>query len=136
MNRRVLAFVLAAGGVLVACAGAQGQDAALIARGEYLVNGVAGCNDCHSPRDERGELVAGRELTGASLPFAATVPMPWAAAAPPIRGLPASFTPGQFAAFLQTGKRPDGTTPLPPMPPYRLNAEDARAVTAYIASLR
>jgi mono/diheme cytochrome c family protein len=31
--------------------------------------------------------------------------------------------------------RPDGTNTRPPMPPYRLNEEDARAVAAYIATL-
>jgi mono/diheme cytochrome c family protein len=134
MNRRILSFVLAAGGVLAACAGVQGEGD-LIARGDYLVNNVAGCNDCHSPRNAQGQLIAGRELTGAPLPFAPTVPMPWAATAPAIRGIPAGYTEEQFATLLQTGKRPNGSEPLPPMPPYRLTAEDARAVAAYIASL-
>ncbi|MGE0596844.1 MAG: hypothetical protein AB7P07_10775, partial [Hyphomonadaceae bacterium] len=45
------------------------------------------------------------------------------------------YTDEQFAQFLQTGARPDGSRPLPPMPPFRLNEEDARAMVAYIRTV-
>lgn len=61
--------------------------------------------------------------------------IPWGTTIPSIAGIPEHYTQEQFVAFLQTGVRPDGSHPLPPMPPYRLNEEDARAVTAYIATL-
>ena len=51
-----------------------------------------------------------------------------------IAGLP-SLTETQAIAFFQDGKRPDGTTPLPPMPAFRFDAADAAAVTAYLKSL-
>jgi mono/diheme cytochrome c family protein len=63
------------------------------------------------------------------------VPPPLANYAPALAGGPANFTDEQFVAFLQTGVRPDGSHPRPPMPPYRLNEADARAVAAYIATL-
>src|SRR5262245_23502282 len=39
-----------------------------VARGDYLVNSVAMCVQCHSPRDQRGNLIADKKLTGASIP--------------------------------------------------------------------
>jgi hypothetical protein len=42
------------------------------------------------------------------------------------------MTDAQALTFLTTGKKPDGTTPRPPMPDYRFNDEDARAVLAYL----
>jgi hypothetical protein len=37
--------------------------------------------------------------------------------------------------FLTTGHDVDGMLARPPMPPYRLREDDARAVTAYLRSL-
>jgi mono/diheme cytochrome c family protein len=103
----------------------------LVARGDYLVNGVVLCGDCHTPRLQTGAPDEARKLQGATL----MMPPPLATVAPPLAGIPSNFTAEQFNAFLQTGVRPDGSQPRPPMPPYRLNEEDARAVTAYIAAL-
>jgi mono/diheme cytochrome c family protein len=107
---------------------------ALIARGDYLVNNIGGCNDCHTPTTPQGPDLS-RALQGAPLGFAPTVEMPWAPVAPPIAGIPGHYTEEQFVTFLQTGVRPDGSRPLPPMPAFRLNEDDARAMTAYIQSL-
>lgn len=107
---------------------------ALLARGQYLVEQVGMCADCHSPRNEKGEFDRTRWLLGAPLAFQPMVPMPWAPAAPPIAGLP-SMTEQQAITFMQTGKRPDGSMPRPPMPEYRFNANDASAVAAYLKSL-
>ncbi len=125
---------LAAVGALAICGQAAAQPSALVKRGEYLVNGIAGCNDCHTPMTPQGPDMT-KSLQGGPLVFAPTIPMPWAPVAPPIAGGPAGFTEAQFVAFLQTGVRPNGSSPLPPMPPYRLNEDDARAVAAYVRSL-
>ncbi|MGE0740194.1 MAG: cytochrome c [Hyphomonadaceae bacterium] len=106
----------------------------LVARGEYLVVSVAGCNDCHTPMTQQGPDMT-RSLQGASLTFAPKLPMPWAPEAPRLAGLPAGYSEDQFISFLQTGVRPDGSQTLPPMPHYRLNEDDARAIAAYIAQL-
>jgi mono/diheme cytochrome c family protein len=85
MKTTIRILVAAAAAFLVAnAASAQNTDrAALIARGRYLVENVGLCSDCHSPRDQKGALVSGRELKGAPLAFAPTVPMPaWAGVAP------------------------------------------------------
>jgi mono/diheme cytochrome c family protein len=134
----LFAFVL---GVLLAVSFARAEATVpsaapdpVLARGRYLVERVGMCADCHSPRDQKGQFIRGQELAGAALGFAPTVPMPWSPAAPPIAGLP-SLTETQAIAFFQDGKRPDGTTPLPPMPTFRFDAADAAAVTAYLKSL-
>jgi mono/diheme cytochrome c family protein len=62
--------------------------------------------------------------------------MPWASFAPRLAGLPAGYTQEQIVHFLMTGERPDGRPgPLPPMPAYRFEREDAEAIVAYLKSL-
>jgi mono/diheme cytochrome c family protein len=110
-------------------------SAALLARGQYLVEGIGLCADCHSPRDEQGRFVTAAWLRGAPIGFTPAVPMPvWAPVAPPIAGLP-SMSAEQAVRFLMHGQRPDGTMPRPPMPAYRLNEDDARAMVAYLKSI-
>lgn len=109
--------------------------AKLVQRGEYLVKNVGMCHDCHSPRDERGQFVESRWLGGSRLSFKPTVPMPFAEIAPPLAGLE-GYKEADMVTFLSTGKLPNGGTPRPPMPEYRLNAEDAAAVVAYLKSLK
>src|ERR1017187_5324590 len=40
-----------------------------VARGKYLVESVAVCGQCHTPRDSRGELDRSRWLQGAPVPW-------------------------------------------------------------------
>lgn len=110
------------------------QGADLIERGEYLVLGAVGCNDCHTAMTPTGPDFS-KPLQGADLGFAPIGDMPWAPHAPPLAGGPAGYTEEQFVNFLSTGVRPDGSSAKPPMPQFRLNHEDARAVVAYIRSL-
>jgi len=106
-------------------------------RGAYLVGGVAMCGDCHSPRDGQGQPLAGRELSGSPMPGPPQQPSPHHAAyAPPIRGLPTGYDQAALANLLETGTRPDGLRPRPPMPQFRLSASDAQAVAAYLASMK
>ncbi len=136
MHRMVFSVVALA--LLAACA--QQQQAQeptreeLVARGEYLVNNIGGCNDCHTPMTPTGPDMA-HALQGATLIFAPTIPIPWAPVAPSIAGIPSGYTEAQFAAFLQTGVKPDGSSPRPPMPAFRLNEDDAEAMAAYIATV-
>lgn len=103
---------------------------ALLSQGEYLVRRVAFCSDCHTPWLESGpdpERLMQGAPTGLNAPLATF--------APAIAGIPGHYTEEQFAHFLMTGERPDGSSPLAPMPQYRLSERDARAVTAYIEAL-
>jgi mono/diheme cytochrome c family protein len=113
---------------------ASADAAAQVARGEYLVKRVGLCADCHAPRRADGSFDPDLWLRGAALPFRPTVEMPWAAAAPPIAGLP-TMAPEDAVRFLRHGTRPDGTRARPPMPAFELDEADARAVVAYLRSL-
>jgi mono/diheme cytochrome c family protein len=106
------------------------------ARGEYIVNHVAMCVQCHSPRNSVGEIDRMRLLQGAPIPFESPWPSrKWAVRAPHIAGLP-GFRDADVVRLLTTGSRPDGRIPNPPMPPFRLTREDADAVVAYLRTLR
>lgn len=137
MNPKTPHFLLSLLGVaactaaIAACSFAATTRAPDRERGRYLVEQVGLCQDCHSPRDQQGRFVPERWLQGSALPFAATVPMPWAPVSKPIAGLPA-WTDAQAMTFLTTGVLPDGRRPLPPMPEYRFSADDARDVIAYL----
>jgi hypothetical protein len=111
--------------------------AARLARGEYLVERVGLCYDCHSQRNPDGSFDRSRWLEGATLMFEPTVPMPvWANYAPPIAGLPTLPRDDQAIAFLMEGVKADGSHPRPPMPEFRFERSDAEAAVAYLRSLR
>jgi mono/diheme cytochrome c family protein len=112
------------------------QNAPQTARGEYIVNNVANCIQCHTPRSADGELDRIRLLQGAPIPLASPWPnQRWAVRAPHIAGLP-GFQEEDVVSILTKGARLNGRKPQPPMPQFHLNAEDAQAVVAYLRSLR
>lgn len=136
LKRLGIVCALALMGACAQQAPAQMTQAQLVERGEYLVTAIGGCNDCHTPMTPQGPDMS-RTLQGADLIFRLVpgVEIPWAPHAPQIAGLPEGWTDAQFESFLQDGVRPDGSHPLPPMPPFRINAEDAHAIAAYIKTL-
>jgi len=105
-----------------------------LARGRYLVEEAGQCQDCHTPRDQKGQFVKQQWLLGSELMFKPTIPMPWMAMAPPIAGLP-TLTRDQAVRFLMTGERPGKPAVTPPMPEYRFSKADAEAMAAYLKSL-
>jgi mono/diheme cytochrome c family protein len=108
---------------------------AKVARGQYLVEGVGMCGDCHTPRNEKGEPIPGKTLQGALLAFKPITPMPvWAEKSSNIAGLP-GWTDEQTVKFLMTGIAYNELPGRPPMPQYRLNQQDAEAIVAYLRSL-
>jgi mono/diheme cytochrome c family protein len=112
------------------------DKSALVAHGEYLVKNVAGCSDCHTPMNDKGEFIQDKWLQGAKLPFGPLVPMPvWAADSPNIAGLP-GWDHVQAVKLLMTGLAPNGQPARPPMPQYHMNKTDAEAVVAYLESLK
>jgi mono/diheme cytochrome c family protein len=112
------------------------QDAEILARGEYLVQGVAMCQECHTPRDAEGELIPEQLLMGASMPVLPPAFVErWGRRAPAIAGLP-GYTDDEAVRLLTEGITSRGTVPRPPMPQYRFSDEDARAVVAYLMSLQ
>src|SRR5215470_17411771 len=106
-----------------------------IQRGQYLVEHVALCVQCHTPRNAQGELDRSRLLQGAPIPVPRPFPTSqWAFEAPRIAGLP-GWMAEDAVRLLQTGRSAQGYAPRPPMPPFRMTQEDAAAVVAYLKSL-
>ena len=107
-----------------------------IDRGKYIVNQIAMCSECHTPRNAAGQLQTTAYLLGASVP----VPAPpfaninWALKAPAIAGLN-GYSEQQGIRLLMEGITRDGRQPNPPMPRFRMNRSDAEAVVAYLKSL-
>ena len=108
---------------------------AQIQRGKYLVENVAMCADCHTPRDDKGQFDRTQWLQGNLLDIKPDHPMPFAAVAPPIAGLP-GFTDEKAVKFLETGIDLTGKPAMWPMPQFRFNHDDAVAVVAYLRSLK
>jgi len=112
------------------------DKSALVAHGEYLVKNVAGCPDCHTPMNDKGEFIQEKWLQGTKLFFAPVVPMPvWADTSKDIAGLP-GWNHAAAVKLLMTGLGPSGQPPRPPMPQYHMNKTDAEAVVAYLESLK
>ena len=106
-----------------------------IARGAYIVNDVAMCPTCHTPRTTNGQLDRSRWLQGGPVVYWPAQPDPnWPQLEPRIGGtLPAS--PEQIVNLLMTGIWIDGTELRDPMPKFHMNRADAEAVVAYLKSI-
>jgi hypothetical protein len=105
-----------------------------IARGRYLVEEVAKCPECHTPRNADGALDHARWLQGGPIWF-----MPvqskqrWAMQAPALAGFP--YTNQQAEDILERGIGTNGIPIQPPMHIYHLNHSDATAIIAYLRSV-
>jgi len=107
----------------------------LVSRGEYIVEDVAVCTQCHTPHTSNGDLDRSRWLEGSALWLQPASPDPnWPLRAPRLAGSP----PGSDADLinlLTTGQWRGGQRLRAPMPQFRMSNEDARAVVAYLRSL-
>jgi mono/diheme cytochrome c family protein len=104
-------------------------------RGRYLVDNVAMCSECHTPRDAAGNLDNSRYLQGAQIWITPVHPTQnWAMRAPGLAGL-VGFTDQQLETILEKGVGPDGLSIQPPMHIYHMNHADAAAIAAYLRSL-
>jgi len=113
----------------------KGADRALVERGRYIVENVAMCERCHTPRDEHGNADRGRWLMGGPVQTRVTYPVAsWPQAEPRLAGAPPG-TDEEFIRLLTTGISRTGFPPRAPMPPFRMTRGDAEAVLAYLKSL-
>lgn len=103
--------------------------------GRYLVENVAMCEECHTPRDANGAIDESRRLQGAPIWIVPVRPDPnWAMNAPALAGF-AGYTDEQGAQILEQGVGPNGLTIRKPMHIYHMNHGDAQAIMAYLRSL-
>ena len=109
---------------------------AQVARGKYIVEEVAFCINCHTPRLPNGQLDRTHWLQGTPLFFRPASPIAdWPVIAPRIGGTPPG-TDAEMVTLLTTGIWKTGVPLRDPMPRFRLTKEDAEAVVAYLKSLR
>jgi mono/diheme cytochrome c family protein len=139
MLRQIYRNVLLAAGLLLVIhevsPAAESTDSMM--RGKYIVDHVAMCVECHTPRNDKGQLLSGQYLKGAPIPLSPP-PYPnmkWAIKAPGIVGL-TGYTEQQGIRLLTDGIAADGRVPDPPMPRFRLTRSDAEAVVRYLKSLK
>jgi mono/diheme cytochrome c family protein len=88
-----------------------GQDDK-VARGKYLVEEVAKCQDCHTPKMDNGSYIKSSWMKGATIAVMPANPVTgWHAAAPDITANSAVWKrwgDDGMIAFLETGKTPRG----------------------------
>lgn len=122
----------------VAACSQDSADEALLARGDYLVNGIVACGNCHSSRTPDGELIEGMELAGNFViedpGFKAYAPN----ITPDNRTGIGNWTDEEIIRAIREGIRPDGRVLGPPMAfqLYRhISDNDIRAIVAYLRSV-
>ena len=112
-----------------------GTESALVSRGQYIVEGVAMCGTCHTPRTANGEQDRSRWLAGAPVPYQPSTPTAdWPTIVPRIAGLPPASNAGMIT-LLTTGIWITGKPLRDPMPKFHMTVADAEAVLAYLKSL-
>jgi mono/diheme cytochrome c family protein len=106
-----------------------------VARGKYLVEGVARCGQCHTPSDSEGNPDRSHWLQGGPVPFQPSMPTAdWPQRVPRIGGTPPAPD-ADMVKLLTTGIWTTGNPLRPPMPQFRMDIADAQAVVAYLKSL-
>jgi mono/diheme cytochrome c family protein len=128
--------------LLAASGGASAETA--VERGNYLVNTIMACGNCHSPRDAEGRIIADKALSG-GLTFDTPGFVATAANITPDRetGI-GSWSDEEIRRSLIEGVRPDhgklAGTPLAAIMPanfYKaLLGDDLAAVIAYLRSVK
>jgi len=116
-------------------AGAQPQETGAASRGQYIVEDVAMCGTCHTPRKPNGELDRRRWLAGAPVPYLPAHPDPnWPLQAPRLAGLPPAND-AAMLTLLTTAIWTNGKPLKDPMPKFHMTRADAEAVLAYLKSI-
>jgi mono/diheme cytochrome c family protein len=145
MNKLIRLSLFSLAAMAVAALPAAGQEKggakaeggqSQLERGRYIVENVAMCELCHTPRDENGNPDRGHWLMGGPAQLRPSYPSQyWALVEPRLAGRPPG-TDADFVKLLTTGISRTGRPPNPPMPPFRMTRPDAEAVLAYLKSLQ
>ncbi len=105
------------------------------AHGRYLVERVIMCGECHSERDQAGDLIESSRLRGGSMPARVPWPADWPVQVPRILGLP-GYSDAEAMRLLTEGAiKRNGTRARAPMPRFRMTPQDAADIIAFLRSL-
>ncbi len=109
----------------------------LVERGRYLVETIAACGNCHTPKGPNGPL-PGKKLAGGDVikhqDFTVVVPN----ITPDQENGIGKWTDDEIISAIREGRRPDGSLIGPAMPSrsYRsLGDEDVQAIVAYLRTV-
>ena len=102
--------------------------------GRYLVERVAVCGDCHSTRNEAGDIIESTRLRGGPMPARVPWPADWPAQVPPIAGMPGYSDAAAQRLLTQGAIKRNGTQARAPMPRFRMTPQDAADVVAFLRS--
>jgi mono/diheme cytochrome c family protein len=113
----------------------QSQQQSDVERGKYLVEEVAECGECHTPRDAQGNVDTHAWLQGAPIWITPVRHIAnWADEVPPIAGL-GGLSESQFEHVLEHGVGPQDEVLRPPMHTYHMKPADAKAIIAYLKTI-
>lgn len=117
---------------------AQDQDA-LLARGEYLMNGPVACGNCHNTRAPDMSFVPGMEFAGGFRIVDMGIDAHAANITPdPETGI-GTWSDAEIVTAIREGKTPDGRIIWPPMPVPTYNNmsdDDVNAIVAYLKTVK
>ncbi len=106
-----------------------------VEHGRYIVERVAMCFECHSPRDENGNLIESEKYLGGAVPVRPSWGRDWALRAPRNKGLPGYDDQLALRLLTQGSIGRDGARLRPPMPRFYMSPQDASDVIAFMRSL-
>lgn len=130
-----------------------------VERGRYLVR-ITGCHDCHSPKvqgmtpnldlslsgrpattqlpsETKTEVHASPDLTAWTGPWGYSVASNLTP--DPATGIGTRYNEASFIATMRTGKKPNGTPIMPPMPSevyQNMTDDDLKAIFAYLRTVK
>jgi mono/diheme cytochrome c family protein len=116
-------------------------DPAVLERGEYLVRSVAGCGECHTPRDANGNLDMSQWLAGVPDRFDLTPQDDTTGSISTPNLTPAnlaSWSDADIEAAFLDGVAQDGSPLFPLMPYYayhNMTVADAAAIVTYLRAI-
>ena len=137
----------------------QPSNNAAVERGRYLVR-ITGCHDCHSPKvqgmtpnldlalsgrpattqlptETKTEVHASPDLTAWQGPWGFSVASNLTPE--PTTGIGTRYNEASFLATMRTGKKPNGTPIMPPMPSevyQNMTDDDLKAIFAYLRTIK
>ena len=141
LGRATLVAIAACSCIVAVLAAGAGRGAAQTyrERGAYLVNAVAVCGNCHTPRDAANTPLPGMALAGGREFDIEAGHIVGSNITPDRETGIGHWSVGQIVYALRNGTRPDGTMIGPPMPIqfYRqLSDRDAEAIAIYLKSIK
>jgi len=111
-----------------------------VARGKYLAEEVARCQECHTPKSAEGQFDKEKWMKGAVLNVQPIEPIKgWHKTSPDVTRagrLWQKWGELTLIKFLTTGNGPSGKPADAPMPVYKMSQDDAEAIVEYLKSLK